>query len=57
MSKLDKFFKRKCQMCGNSYDKTFSDKIKMKTYDGIVKLKICPTCANTLEQMKLKDLK
>jgi hypothetical protein len=56
MLKIDKLFKRKCQMCAESYDKTFSDKIKLKTQDGIVKLKICPECANTLEQMKLKDI-
>lgn len=56
MSKLDKFFKRTCELCGSTYNKTFPDKIKLKTHDGIVKLKICPSCANTLEHMKLKDI-
>lgn len=56
MSKMDKFFKRCCQLCGNVYSKTFPNKIKIKTADGFLKMKICDTCADTLEQIKLKDI-
>lgn len=56
MSKLDKLFKRKCSVCGNQYSKAFPNKIKLKTEDGVTKMKICDSCSDTLEQIKLKDL-
>jgi hypothetical protein len=56
MSKMDKYFKRTCQLCGSVYSKTFPNKIKVKTSDGVLKMKICDSCANTLEEIKLKDI-
>lgn len=55
---IKSLFSRKCRLCNEDFFNLIPQKIIFKSSDGTYsKINICNVCKNTLQTIKVKDLK